>query len=187
MSKKTRIIPIETHEASALDALQASAHHRTSASAGRRLLTLEGGMSTPCEKWEWFGNAGHFICGHMCRFHLCTKVGKYLVSTVGQMWPSRSSRECHAEVYDPAWLAKNGAKKGDDFDNAYMQRFGYETVGCDRTFETMIFKAGERCSLIECNCGMPTISGSELDFAGYMTAGEATKGHMAMCKKWSAK
>ena len=37
--------------------------------------------------WEWYGNAGHFICGHSCRFHLCTKVGSYLISTVGEYVP----------------------------------------------------------------------------------------------------
>ena len=139
------------------------------------------------DKWEWFGNAGHFICGHNCRFHLCTKVGKYLVSTVGQLWPSRESREVHAEVYDSKWLEKNAARLGDDFDNAYFERFGYETIGCDRTFETMVFKAGARCKEPGCKCGMPSIGGSELDFKGYNTAGEATKGHMAMCRKWAAK
>ena len=39
----------------------------------------------PEAKWEWFGNAGHFICADKCRFHLTTLVGKILVSTVGQM------------------------------------------------------------------------------------------------------
>ena len=43
-------------------------------------------MSVPINEWEWFGNAGHFICSNRCRFHLCTKVGKYLVSTVGELF-----------------------------------------------------------------------------------------------------
>lgn len=40
----------------------------------------------PKSKWEWFGYAGHFICGNECRFRLCTKVGDYLISTVGDYW-----------------------------------------------------------------------------------------------------
>lgn len=30
-----------------------------------------------------YGHAGHFICADRCLFHLCTKVGRYLVSSVG--------------------------------------------------------------------------------------------------------
>ena len=35
------------------------------------------------EKWRWYGLAGHLIVSARCRFHLCTVVGKYIVSTVG--------------------------------------------------------------------------------------------------------
>ncbi len=45
----------------------------------------------PESKWEWFGNAGHFMCSQWCRFHLCTKVGPWLVSTVGEYVHPRHS------------------------------------------------------------------------------------------------
>jgi hypothetical protein len=114
-------------------------------------------------------------------------VGKYLISTVGEMWPPRDSREIHAKVYDPKWLAKNKYRRGDDFDAAYMERFGFEKVGCDRTYETMVFKVGELCKSKECGCGLPEINGSELDFLPYNDAGSATKGHMKLCCKWAKK
>jgi hypothetical protein len=44
--------------------------------------------------------------------------------------------------------------------------------------------AGEICTVKDCNCGLPAIIPSELDFAGCNKAGEATKGHLKMCKKW---
>jgi hypothetical protein len=135
--------------------------------------------------WKWFGNAAHFICGNNCRFHMATVVGDYLVSTVGQLWSSRGSREIHAQVHDPAWLSENQHLRGDHFDHAYMQKFGYEDIGCDRKFETMVFKAGKICIAKGCDCGLPTIEGSELDFNGYNTAGEATRGHMELCRKWA--
>ena len=137
---------------------------------------------------EWFGHAGHFICGDLCRFHLTTLVNeKWVVSTVGEMWPERSSREIAARVYDPAWLVKNGHLKGDEFDAAYMMRFGYADIGCDRKYETMVFAwTGKRCVSAKCACGLPTIDPSELDFGAYNTAGEATKGHRAMVEKWSS-
>jgi hypothetical protein len=135
---------------------------------------------------RWFGNAGHLIVGQWCRFHLCTEVNGYLVSTVGEYWPERSTREIHAEVHDPRWVAKNGHLKGDYLDAAYFERFGYETIGCDRTYETMVFKAGAPCTAKGCGCGMPAIDGSELDFAGYNDAASATAGHMAMDAKYAA-
>lgn len=137
------------------------------------------------DKWKWYGNAGHLCVGYDCRFHLCTKVGPWLVSTVGQYWPSRSSREIHASIYDPKWLSENKALRGDYFEAAYMKRFGFEEIGAGRTFETMVFRAGEVCKAKGCACGMPTTVGGELDFAGYNDAGAATTGHMAMCAKWS--
>ena len=137
------------------------------------------------DKWKWFGHAGHLIVGHYCRFHLCTQVGKYLVSTVGEYWPERSVREIHAEVTDAKWWANNRHRKGDDFNSAYMKRFGYEEIGCDRLYETMVFRAGEPCKSGKCGCGLPAISGCELECDGYNNAGEATRGHMRLCAKWA--
>jgi hypothetical protein len=139
-------------------------------------------MSEP--RVKWFGHAAHFICGSHCRFHLATQVGHYLISTVGELWPERSSREVHASVHDPAWLAANGHLKGDQFDHAYMQRFGYETIGSNRLYETMVFKAGKPCTAKGCGCGLPAIDGSELDFAGYNDAKAATQGHTRMVAKY---
>ena len=140
------------------------------------------------EDWTWYGNAGHFICGHWCRFHLCTKVGPWLVSTVGQYWPERPVWEIHARVHDPVWLRANAHRKSDDFDHAYMQRFGFEEIGYNRTFETMVFKAGPPCTADGCECGQPTLeSGMELDAAPANTAGEATRNHLRLCEEWAQK
>lgn len=136
-------------------------------------------------KIRWFGNAGHFICARWCQFHLTTQVGKYLVSTVGEYWPERSTREIMARTSDPIWIAANEQRKGDDFDSAYMRRFGFEDIGCDRKYETMVFKAGAPCTAKGCSCGLPTIDGLELDFAGYNDAKAATEGHMKLVAKWS--
>lgn len=138
-------------------------------------------------RWKWFGKPGHFICADKCRFHLATKVGKYLVSTVGEYWPERGSREIHAKVHAPDWLAANRHLLGDTFDTAYFKQFGFETIGCGRTYETMVFRAGATCTRKDCGCGLPEISGSELDFAGYNDAGSAQAGHLRLCRKWASK
>jgi hypothetical protein len=139
----------------------------------------------PKQRWKWFGHAGHFICAQWCRFHLCTKVGPWLISTVGEYWPERGSREIHAKVYKPAWLVANQQLRGDDFDHAYMKEFGFAYIGYDRKYETMVFRAGDPCVSKDCGCGLPQISGLELDFTGYNKAWDAARGHMMLCQKWA--
>ena len=137
--------------------------------------------------WKWFGHAAHFICSRNCQFHMATQVGKWLVSTVGELWPERSSREVHAEIYDREWFEANQHLLGDTFDAAYMKRFGFEDLGSWGKYETMVFELGnEVCKEPDCMCGLPKpISWSELDSQRYMTAGEATAGHCKFCEKWA--
>ncbi len=135
----------------------------------------------PKQDWEWFGNAGHFICGRWCQFHLCTLIGEYLVSTVGQYLPSESAREIIADIRGVALEGRGDAREAD-----YMRKIGFEDIGCDRKFETMVFRVDGRCTVKNCGCGLPTIIPNELDFAGYNTAGDATQGHYEMCAKVAA-
>lgn len=135
------------------------------------------------DKWIWMGHAGHFICADKCRFHLNTYVGGYIVSTVGEYWPERAVREIHARVYNSEWHRENNHLLGDNYDAAYMKRFGFEEIGCGRTYETMVFKA-KKTDYICCPWQM---SGAELDFLGYNNEDEASKGHMKLCNKWSNK
>ena len=114
-----------------------------------------------------FGSAGHFICGRWCRFHLCTQAGKYLISTVGEYVHPRHSGM--SEKTEQEWLAKNP--------------YG-EQIGCDRLFETMVFVAGKPCKAKDCDCGMPEISGSELECLAANTRGEATRNHEKMVNKY---
>lgn len=135
------------------------------------------------EKWVWMPHAGHFILGHSCRFRLNTYVGNYIVSTVGELWSDQVVRRIHAEVWDVTWHAKNKNKKGDEFDHAYMKKFGYEDIGCDRKYETMVFpasKSQDKCCPYEMN-------GGELDFDAYNIADDAYEGHYKLCRKWARK
>lgn len=135
----------------------------------------------PRDQWQWFGNVGHFICGFDCRFHLCTLVGAHLVSTVGQLFPDAPVRELYAESRGVTLVGRGDARRAD-----YMNKIGYEEVGYQRTFETMVFRAGEICSHPDCGCGMPKLETAEaLDFRGYNSAGDATRGHMELCEKWA--
>ena len=137
-------------------------------------------------EWEWYGQAAHLIVGHWCRFHMATLLPNgYMVSTAGEYWPERGSREIHASVHDSAWLEKNRYRKGDDFDAHYFNRFGYQEIGCGRKYETYVFHAsGAEC---ECGCGLPKIDFSELDFLPANDAKTARASHMELCHKWATK
>lgn len=137
----------------------------------------------PHDQWEWFGDAGHFICGHDCRFHLCTLVGEYLVSTVGKLLFDESSRESLSERRGVVLQGRGDARRAD-----YLNKVGYEEIGYQRLYETMVFKAAAtRCTAADCNCGLPTIAdpSDPADFNGYNTAGEATRGHIELCSKFA--
>ena len=111
------------------------------------------------EDWVWMPHAGHFICGQRCQFHLTTYVGGYVVSTLGEL-PAMRVDERGRMVTDQGWEHING--------------------GCD--YETMVFRAEP--SGFEC-CPWVMSSPCEVDAACYAHAGEATRGHMEMCEKWS--
>lgn len=131
-------------------------------------------------EWQWYGKAAHFICGADCRFHLATRVGPWLVSTVGEYLPDSNVRDILAEARG---ISLKG--KGDERRWSWMQQCGYEEIGYQRTYETMVFRAGEPCGG-ECGCGVPTIDGREKDFRGYNSAADATAGHLALCEKWAS-
>jgi len=109
----------------------------------------------PESRWHWYGMAGHLIVGSQCLHHLCTKVGKHLVSTVGD--------------YRPRTIGDQIGRR--------------EQIGCDRDFETMVFKIiGGEC---QCGCGLPTIDTSEIDFLPANDHKTAEKNHIKLCKKYS--
>jgi hypothetical protein len=105
----------------------------------------------------WMGHAGHFICGHLCRFRLNTYVNGYIVSTVGEL---------HYESDPPHSPARPLGADPDSF------------------YETMVFpaKAGTHAC-----CPFVQDSGRNLDSRRYHTSAQAAEGHAAMLKKWSSR
>lgn len=133
------------------------------------------------ERWVWMPHAGHFILGHMCRFCLSTYVGKYIVSTVGEYVPDSAVRRINVQA--------RGDKEPpivDPGEFEYLKRYGFDEIGCGRTYETMVFKAKKAPKKVKC-CPYIMISGTEQDFKGYNTAADAYEGHLRMCRKWSKK
>ena len=138
------------------------------------------------ETWEWFGHSGHLIVGKDCRFHLATKVGPWWVSTVGEYLPDSGVRDISAKARG---IAMPDGIKGDAARSWWIQNVGYEPIGAgkDSIYETMVFVAGPPCVQDLCGaCGAPyPTEWGELDGVRYATAGEATRGHYAMCEKWA--
>lgn len=137
-------------------------------------------MIHPRESWTWFGNAGHLCVASHCRFHLCTLVGQWLVSTVGEYVPDSAVREVLASARGAILQGR-----GDEREASWMKQVGFDEIGYGRKYETMVFEAGAPCVIVGCGCGLPAISGSSLDMDGYNDAGSATKGHYALCEKWA--
>jgi hypothetical protein len=138
------------------------------------------------EEWVWMPHAAHLCVSRWCRFHLATKIGKYIVSTVGEYVPDSGARRIHAEIYDPKWYVENSDKKGDYWDAAFQKRFGFIEIGLDRTYETMVFRAKRADGKEKC-CPFRIANGSDLDSDGANDAQTAYKMHMKMCEKWSKK
>jgi hypothetical protein len=134
------------------------------------------------DEWQWFGSAGHLIVGQDCRFHLCTLVGGWLVSTVGEWLPDSASWHIYAETRGVTLEGRGDERRAD-----FLNKVGYMEIGYGRKYETMVFRASvERCTAEDCDCGAPLVQKwNELDAAGYNLRGDAQRGHQAMCEKWS--
>lgn len=126
------------------------------------------------DKWIWMPHAGHFILGHKCRFKLNTYVGKYIISTVGEYIPDNELIDIIAPEFKHL--------QGDEKEYAYIEKYECETVGCDRKYETMVFKAKK--SKCKC-CPYTIIVSKQVDFQGYNDPKRAYQGHLNLCNKWS--
>jgi hypothetical protein len=136
----------------------------------------------PESEWRWFGSAGHLIVAEWCRFHLCTQIGPFLISTVGEYVPDEAVREIHCVAHGIILEGQGDARRYD-----YMRKVGYQEIGYGRTYETMVFRTtGEVCHAAGCGCGLPLIDGHDLDMRGYLTAGAATIGHLELCRQYAA-
>ena len=82
------------------------------------------------ESWKWYGYAGHLIVSRRCAYHLCTRVGNYLVSTVGayyqdpgddKLTPVGSGSD---EFFETFVFVCSGEHDGDPIVKEYVEIFG---------------------------------------------------------------
>lgn len=130
-------------------------------------------------KWVWMPHPGHFICARWCQFFLNTYVGGYIVSTVGEYVPDAPVRDICAEAKKIILRGKGNDRLAD-----YMKKVGYEDIGLNRKYETMVFSAKK--SKNKC-CPHEMTEANDVDFDSYNDADDATVGHYKMCNKWAKK
>ena len=142
-------------------------------------------MKITKDKWIWMPHPAHFICASDCKFFMATKVGKYIISTVGEMFPDAPIREIYAETRNIVLEGKGDARRAD-----YMKKIGYDEIGVGRKYETMVFKAvrsikkgKDACKA----CPFQIESGNNIDGNGYNEPDKAYEGHLKLCNKYANK
>lgn len=143
------------------------------------------------QDWAWMPCAGHFILGKYCRYHLCTYVNGYIISTIGQLWPDDNIRRIYAESHNK--LNPNNqidlSLKGDDFDREYFKKKGFHGLGFpeeESVYETMVFKGKKRDEGSQC-CPYMVSDWGDLDCNRYSDAAEAYQGHLRFCQEYDLK
>lgn len=81
--------------------------------------------------WKWYGYAGHFIGGRSCAFHLSTRVGGFLISTVGDYFPNGKRETLGAEK--DSWFETFVFKcSGDDKNGNPVMDDGFTEIDSER-------------------------------------------------------
>ena len=120
----------------------------------------------PREEWEWDGYPKHYILADRCQFTMSTKVGEWVISTVGHL-DNGERAEKRPDLYNE--------KKNPD-------GIKMEEVGAGRFFETMVF--GSKKASCECCEWVCDVGEDRYDYpsGAYQTANEAREGHMEICR-----
>jgi hypothetical protein len=132
------------------------------------------------DQWIWMPHPAHFVFGHECQFHLSTKVGKYIISTIGDWLPDYPRREIEAKIRGIALVGE-----GDDRLANYMKKIGYKDLRFGYKFETMVFPAKKHKE--DTCCQWRAVILKDVEDNVYKTSEEAFKGHYKMCDKYSKK
>lgn len=110
----------------------------------------------PESEWVWQGHPAHLCVADRCQFRLNTRVGRWVVSTVGEYYPI-----------------------GSDMHNSKPEPIG---GGKEALYETYVFGAGET---LGCGC-VDITDTEEVEGRRYGTAAEAQAGHLEMCRKYAS-
>lgn len=122
-------------------------------------------LYVPAELWEWYGRPAHFCGSFNCRYHLATRVGKLVVSTVGEYILEKDEAAARYGDY-LAWCQPLDAS--------------------GHLFETKVFHLEKVCPDGTCCDLAPIIVDyRELKKLGANTPADARKNHLTLCE-WAA-
>lgn len=118
-------------------------------------------MPIPIQQWEWLGHPQHFIAADSCRFRLATRVGAFVVSTIGDYYLSElAAKAIGRDPNEP------------------------EEIGYRRKFETMVFAVADGGGRKPCGC--PELRDyTELETVPYNDGAAAQRGHMDVCRQYA--
>jgi hypothetical protein len=114
----------------------------------------------PRENWRWFGRAhpDHTPLYKLCRFHLTTHIGPWVISTVGD----------YHSLYD---IAKDAG------DSKACPLYSDETM-----YETKVFVTG---AVDPSGDHLPRAQGEPVASHRCHTPGEANRAHYRLCYEWA--
>jgi len=130
--------------------------------------------------WIWIPHPAHLCVSEMCRFILATYVNGYIISTVGEYVPPEGVMRIFASIRN---IKLDGI--GEKLEQDYLNKIGFEEIGVDTFYETMVFNAKESEECIA--CPFVQADGNDLDCERYNDAKTAFIGHYKMCMKWNNK
>lgn len=108
-----------------------------------------------------YGSAAHF-CASYCLWHRATKVGPYLISSVGEYWP-----------------------KSERVRQRQTGKIKFEPMGAGpHLYETMVFKIIGECP---CGCGLPKHDGDCIEIRRWSNAANAEAGHELFIRLYKLK
>jgi hypothetical protein len=135
------------------------------------------------EDWIWMAHPGHYRWADFCRFRLCTYVGNYIVSSVGEYLPNFTEDNLDKVNMIDSLIGLAKIRKEYSDDDSDIPGNSYEKlVGSSYLYETIVFKSLENTS--ECKCCIAICDDEEIEKNEYNTQELAFAGHYELCEKY---
>ncbi len=99
---------------------------------------------TPKSEWVWYGYAGHLCVGKQCAYHLCTRVGGFLVSTVGHYLPRGQDEMETIGIGDNAYFETMVFACDGDEPSGDPNVLSFSKLDCERYAKSIDAERGHR-------------------------------------------
>ncbi len=79
----------------------------------------------PESQWRWAGYPAHLCVSYMCRWWMCTRIGNYVISSIGHYVPDREKNEMETIGAGPKDFFETMVFEADDLEDPFSWS-GYE-------------------------------------------------------------